>query len=75
MPVKFFSKVKEPEISVILILVVFVFYILVVTGEKILKKNRSSKLEVAEKLRTEGKIEDARKIEQIEKIYAESPEK
>ena len=72
MPVKFFSKVKEPEISVILILVVFVFYILVVTGEKILKKNRSSKLEVAEKLRTEGKIEEAGKIE---KIYAESPEK
>lgn len=72
MPVKFFSKVKEPEISVILILVVFVFYILVVTGEKILKKNRSSKLEVAEKLRTEGKIEEA---EKIEKTYAESPEK
>ena len=75
MPVKFFSKVKEPELSVILILVVFVFYILVVTGEKIFKKNRSSKLELAEKLRTEGKIEEAEKIEQIEKIYDESPEK
>ena len=47
MPVKLFSKVKEPELSVILILVVFVFYILVVTGEKIFKKNRTSKLEPA----------------------------
>ena len=65
MPVKLFSKVKEPELSVILILVVFVFYILVVIGEKIFlkNKNRSIKLEVAEELRTEGKIEEAEKIE------------
>ena len=76
MPAKVFSKLKEPEISGILILVVLIFYILVVIGEKISKnRNRSSKLEVAEKLRTEGKIEEAEKIEQIEKIYAESPEK
>ena len=42
-------------------------------GGKFLKtKNRSIKLEVAEELRTEGKIEEA---EKIEKTYAESPEK
>ncbi len=73
MPAKFFSKVKEPEISVILIFVFFVFWILVVIGGKIFKnKNRSIKLEVAEELRTEGKIEEG---EKIEKTYAELPEK
>jgi hypothetical protein len=73
MPVKFFSKVKDPEISVILMFVFFVFCILVVFGEKIFKnKNRSIKLEVAEELRTERKIEEA---EKIEKTYAESPKK
>ena len=46
MPVKFFSKVKEPELSIILILVVFIFYVLVVIGEKLYKKNRSSKLKL-----------------------------
>ena len=75
MPVKFFSKVKEPELSIILILVVFIFYVLVVIGEKLYKKNRSSKLKLAEKLRNEGKIEEVERIEQIEKIYDESPEK
>ena len=43
MPVKFFSKVKEPEISVILIFVVFVFWILVVIGEKIFKNKKVGK--------------------------------